>query len=138
MTYSARTIIVSSSPGGAGRRGGGEGEEGGGGEFFLTEPSKAAWCLQGGCWAQRKVTVKFLALWAQSRLWCLPREATRGNRFWISQDFCSRGRWGTWGPRGQEEGPVGGPLPPGVFSGLQCPHCAIRKVRGAFPVGTAN
>lgn len=34
-------------------------------------------------------------------------------------------------------GPVGGP-PPGVFSGLQCPHCAIRKVRGAFPVGTAN
>lgn len=33
--------------------------------IVLAEPRKAAWCLRGGCWAQRKVTVTFLALWVQ-------------------------------------------------------------------------
>lgn len=42
------------------------------------------------------------------------------------------GEVGTLGTKGAGGGASGWPLPPGVFSGLQCLHCTIHKVRGAF------
>lgn len=117
---------------------GGEGKEGKGEEFFKQSPQKQPGICKMGEGTEEGNGKISGALEAEEAVVVFASRRHQREQFLDQPGLQLLGEVGTLGAKGAGGGTSGWPLPARVFSGLQCLHCTIHKVRGAFQPFTCD